>query len=418
MEMIVTTAHNKRFYPNACHVCQAFGKNIKLKRCANCKMVAYCSREHQTKDWPLHRELCRAICELEKCGVTRELHRCTEGTKESRISARVRSTFFIEKLLGRRLLPYENDLFIDPRCCETCDETDSSKLNDCTSCPDAAFCTKHPKDSKHSIKCDTSRLSFQALNVSVTLNIGNVIVKENYGENPPKNMDEAISFFLPHCHGLDTVFTSTKIWSVFLSEPLSRPYTFLYSMEKLSWRKSDKITIHVVGSSEREMYNVHLWQYLFHHRVSLRELKIVFVGPNVVSLNHVNIELCEECTKNKRKINIQKVQKLYADFSGERFFRKPDYVIGFNLGIHAHYSDGTWAPTIKIIAKLACPFSMTSYNEKESKGDREAIDSILKKNIDPLWAGKNPFSGLKPCRTFDHTFLYENQYLTIYEKLA
>ena len=31
-----------------------------FKRCAACRTVAYCSREHQVADWPAHKAVCKA----------------------------------------------------------------------------------------------------------------------------------------------------------------------------------------------------------------------------------------------------------------------------------------------------------------------------------------------------------------------
>ena len=36
---------------------------VKLKVCAGCKMVLYCSRQCQTQDWDGHKDLCRKMAE-------------------------------------------------------------------------------------------------------------------------------------------------------------------------------------------------------------------------------------------------------------------------------------------------------------------------------------------------------------------
>lgn len=38
-----------------CHVCD---RSQNLKRCARCKNVLYCSREHQIADWNVHKQIC------------------------------------------------------------------------------------------------------------------------------------------------------------------------------------------------------------------------------------------------------------------------------------------------------------------------------------------------------------------------
>lgn len=38
--------------------CQICGKTEATKRCARCKLVAYCGKEHQKVDWKVHRKIC------------------------------------------------------------------------------------------------------------------------------------------------------------------------------------------------------------------------------------------------------------------------------------------------------------------------------------------------------------------------
>ena len=38
--------------------CELNADRINLKTCTQCRMVAYCSREHQSGDWPNHKEIC------------------------------------------------------------------------------------------------------------------------------------------------------------------------------------------------------------------------------------------------------------------------------------------------------------------------------------------------------------------------
>lgn len=38
--------------------CEICGKSEDIKRCAKCKVVAYCSRECQKSDWKKHKKIC------------------------------------------------------------------------------------------------------------------------------------------------------------------------------------------------------------------------------------------------------------------------------------------------------------------------------------------------------------------------
>lgn len=39
--------------------CRVCGTSEKLQRCGRCRLVCYCSTQHQRADWPSHKEVCR-----------------------------------------------------------------------------------------------------------------------------------------------------------------------------------------------------------------------------------------------------------------------------------------------------------------------------------------------------------------------
>jgi hypothetical protein len=50
-----------------CHVYNCFfGSKENMKLCSRCKVVSYCSRECQMKDWPDHKKHCKVLAELRK----------------------------------------------------------------------------------------------------------------------------------------------------------------------------------------------------------------------------------------------------------------------------------------------------------------------------------------------------------------
>ena len=44
-----------------CAVCDASNDEVKLKSCAKCESVLYCSRECQKKDWKKHKRNCKKL---------------------------------------------------------------------------------------------------------------------------------------------------------------------------------------------------------------------------------------------------------------------------------------------------------------------------------------------------------------------
>ncbi|KAK8855134.1 MYND-type zinc finger protein samB [Apiospora arundinis] len=51
----------RRPLQHRCSFCDA--TRPKLLRCAGCRLVRYCSREHQKRDWWVHRSICRITCQ-------------------------------------------------------------------------------------------------------------------------------------------------------------------------------------------------------------------------------------------------------------------------------------------------------------------------------------------------------------------
>ncbi|XP_043281655.1 uncharacterized protein [Venturia canescens] len=408
---------DQHFYPNACHVCRAYGENVKLKRCSRCLMIAYCDRNHQKQHWQQHKKLCRILSGLLKNfgtyhGMkpfwTNNEEYWRKSTKDLALSVQILSS-----LEGHELLLFEVEMLFFRRSCEVCHETDPRKLQDCPNCPDSSFCVEHPKDNRHFTKCQMSKLYFEANNASPKFK--NLILSKNYGESIPKNMDQLIGFFAKHCQ-VDKIFKSTKSWAAVLSDHLTMPYTFMYAMQQLSRPKLQKMTIHVLLRNCQDMPKPNFWHHLFHHDEVLEQLKIVFISPINLKTSTVKIQLCEECIKNKRQISVQNVGGLYTSFLAGKSYTKPDVIIGFELKIHRF--DSIWDPIVTTLAKLGCPLIMTSHCIRESKADEENINSILGKKVKPHWAGKNPFPSWRPFKELEAaSFQYRDEYLTVYNKL-
>jgi hypothetical protein len=60
-----------RFLPNVCDVCKKASFTVvyltiqvEAKKCARCKSVWYCGRDHQKLDWNNHKEFCKIVNEF------------------------------------------------------------------------------------------------------------------------------------------------------------------------------------------------------------------------------------------------------------------------------------------------------------------------------------------------------------------
>lgn len=49
------------FCINRCQVCGLTVRDTKLKRCAGCFSISYCSKEHQIMHWKKHKDICKVL---------------------------------------------------------------------------------------------------------------------------------------------------------------------------------------------------------------------------------------------------------------------------------------------------------------------------------------------------------------------
>lgn len=415
MESNVSLPSNREFFANACFVCHAYGKSVNLKRCARCKMVAYCKREHQIEHWAEHKPLCRILSGKLSNGLVYEMIAENDDEAWSRAKATAISLAHtvLSVHIGRGLLPIELELLAYPRSCDFCHETDFAKLTDCPDCPDTSFCINHPRDSSHSAKCQVSQFFFDTHQGSPCFS--NPILTLKYGETMPKDMQEATCLFALHCH-VENSLKLTKIWYSILSDRLSRPYTFMHAVQKLNRPKFHNVTIHVVGASPVEMESVCYWHHILHHDEAIKELNVIFVGAHLTN-GPIEIDPCKECTEKNRRFSISNVKNTYMVFANEKSFKKPDYIIRFNLEIN--YSHESLRPTLKAIAKIGCPLFITTIGEDKSVMNKVLINEVFGKIVPVLHCADNPFAGWKPYKDYQsEEFYYSNRYLIIYEKLS
>jgi MYND finger len=59
LDDMVPDMRKERIAMAECFCCHKKGNVTKILQCKNCKVVQYCSRECQVKDWPIHKALCK-----------------------------------------------------------------------------------------------------------------------------------------------------------------------------------------------------------------------------------------------------------------------------------------------------------------------------------------------------------------------
>ena len=66
VDSVCINPHWQSYHPYACHACKRGPlTNTKLLTCTGCRIIKYCSREHQRDDWKSHKLWCRAFAKAQ-----------------------------------------------------------------------------------------------------------------------------------------------------------------------------------------------------------------------------------------------------------------------------------------------------------------------------------------------------------------
>jgi MYND finger len=166
------------FNPNRCNICYnnaitstlnvalaAVDTDQNIKYCTACKLVGYCSQEHQSLDWKVHKDMCRAIQKLMKekkiehiLDINKPIKSASKKDFEEAI---IVIKYLLVGILKRQLLAFEEKMITFPKVCNECYEYDPKKLEECKNCHNWFFCCdKHNNTDEHKVVCEELRLEF------------------------------------------------------------------------------------------------------------------------------------------------------------------------------------------------------------------------------------------------------------------
>lgn len=433
-EMEYKLVQREVFLPYVCHVCKILGQSYGLKRCRNCKMISYCSKEHQRLHWPQHRDLCKVISDICKHERMTNLFQKAVGILPDEY--RYYRIYYVNKCaqeLGRNLDSWEKEMIYFPQVCHTCYEFDIQKLTSCHKCHHVSYCKPSHLKSDHDIWCK----EFQVYRDFI-------LCQFHHGMIQPSIPKRVLQHYAPLTGDIRTFMLSTagvsnksllmnKLDLVALTDTGTCPLTVLFSLQNANFSLEEIkfLTIHLVGAEMHfEIDNLRKWELLLLHLIpSLRILKIVFVGPELNSDNAFfqivdKSKMCRKCHIAGRKVVYDFWKGLYHDFLKSKNYKKPDLISAFNAGLH-RLSDfegkDTWSPTIEAMLKEPdIPVIVTEYTEKEMPLDLQRIQSIVDSLEIIMSPAKNPFASSKPSLNFlsEETIpvIFKNYYITILKR--
>ncbi|XP_076767047.1 uncharacterized protein LOC143433565 [Xylocopa sonorina] len=415
--------YNYFFYANVCHVCKRFGNGITLKRCSNCTMISYCCKEHQRIHWSQHKDLCNVVCNILRNNKTLiSLSNGQNIAMENWAQMKMNLMLLVMIKIGRKLEHYEEQMFKFLRSCIVCHDQNINALVNCPNCPNASFCAKHKDDTVHTKFCSLINLCFNLDVITITHKRKLPEIKLLYHTdiiNLPQSMKDFIDLYIePQTDSQ----ISAQEETIINAEYLSRPLTFLYAMQKLEYPlKDDSIIINIIAANIVDIDSLELWEILLHWIAGIKTLNIFLIGPELYS-SSMQMTLCRSCQEKNKQLLIQIYGMLYENYIEIYSHTKPNFIIGYNAGIHEcedfESKNDTWRRSLQMIAEQNSPLILTSYTLTEAKKDRIRLNEVLNKRVKHIYFGQNPYSSLRPYRDFEtEGIYYQNQFIIIYKHL-
>lgn len=391
-----------------------------LKKCAQCKLAYYCSREHQRADWKDHKDICKAVL------TTAQRLRKPLLSPDQTSATRVITSHCWEDQLGRSLKPYEDFMWQFPRVCRVCQS--SENLIDCEKCWCAAYCSEDHKEEDliiHELFCSELRICFELDKLfsrsnyfptfKVPLYPSNIVeLSEAYKSIYAENVPEPYSTYIDILKSMSFSCILTIIHALELATVIKK-------------RKTNKknLVVHIVGASSFEgAINWSLCAELILHWITnLKKIHFALVGPEIEGdLGPVTTTagLCESCTKGGKQLVIEFHQKYYHEVSVIIF--NPDIVVAFNCGLHeVTYKGDFWKDSLKdLMYYKDVPLCLTSYYNSEMAQDLEKLESAFTgaKLEYIIKNQKNPYSCKKPYRDWlnsseECSVFYNNDIISI-----
>ncbi|XP_046405639.1 titin homolog [Ischnura elegans] len=423
------------FMANACHVCKCtHGGETRLKSCSACRLIAYCSKEHQRMHWKEHKPLCQQVQKrIKKSGLQDlygDAHKITDAEEWRKY--RCFHIVDIEKRMGRPLLPFEREMFLYPRVCTVCYKSDPEKLKVCKGCHFINYCSAGHLPISHKVWCKDLKMLLQINQYQSKYGLLRPQIPSinlDFSKPFPKSMKDFFSASLVN----DRNSSHFSMYECILSDVATCPLTICHVFNLLNGVNQSNIpknlTIHLVGAENQfEVEPLSKWDaFLLNLLPQVEKVHLVFVGPELepTSLDDINdngYQTQEIKTFNSSKKLTAEFYygQLYHDYVNASSFVKPDLICAFNCGIYrftGYNNKDTWGPTIASMVKdTNIPILLTAYTEVEAPKDVARFKKQCSCNelISPM---KNPFASMRPNLNFvsdDETpLIYKNQYLSV-----
>ncbi|XP_037085848.1 putative protein MSS51 homolog, mitochondrial [Pollicipes pollicipes] len=428
------------YYPGACFVCKATPPpGGSLSRCANCRMIKYCSKEHQKLDWPLHKTICKKLRNDDGSSVLADGAGIVDGQEWLR--HRASQTLALRLMLGRELRQHEKEMLFFPPVCECCHRFRPAEQIECRRCHSAIYCgAEHAAQdaTRHGRWCESLRLALACDRYEARLGLADPPilpdVDEQYAPLPADIVTMLSSQILAEREAVPDGAYVDPVLIAFLTERLSFPLTVLHALQRLPAgrpvQELERLTVHVVGAQMLvECLGIIKWEYLVHRLPALRAIRLVFVGPELFrgcgrdmagAVEDSGATRCEDCTRRQRDVVHEMRPTTYHAYCRGPHWTRPDVVVCFNSGIHefAEREEDTWRESLPFLVRHDdVPLILTAYTRTELDRDLAQLERAVPDLRTRLEPAKNPYGSTKPvrdmCREDDCDVFFLNQFLAV-----
>ena len=193
--------------------------------------------------------------------------------------------------------------------------------------------------------------------------------------------------------------------------------------------KRTSLVVHIVGASIYEIIGIIKWEYLAHRLPALKDLHLVFVGPELDPEDDTGtgeeavVVQCEECEKLGRRITQQTRSMTYQAFRRRQPTAVPDLVLVQNCGFHEYevgssgWQEG-WVGLPSLLHDNKAPVIFTSYTRGEAMRDMARLEQMCEAELEVLVrCERNVMRSHRPVRDWemdeDRDVFYSNQYLSV-----
>lgn len=397
------------FYFSLCHLCKE--PKSELKKCASCRSIYYCSREHQLEDWPNHKQLCKVMAKTNKV-LTYQPGCSPKDFNQFKFSHVV----LWKNELDREFDTFENQMWMFPKVCQICYLSDADII--CPDCLSVAYCNEthqeHDKE-EHSKFCKELKLCmFIDKNIFEHGKMELVFKWAKADISPevltlPENLGgimEFLGFKVPE-------YLSKEYVSYILTVELFVPgILIINALEKCGFLNNriapkTELVIHFLAFS-LDIFDLPISskifpEFILHWITNLQKVTLVFVGPEVgpdsfeQTYNHV---LCNNCKNKGCTFIIKGVGELYQVIN--HTLPKPDVVVGVDSKVFEFQNLTTeiFGSTFsRFIKHKGVPLVLTAFGKEEIKRDVSKFKGSQTKII--VKPHKNPYANLKPFRCWE-----------------